>query len=108
MCTDTNIEVIKRIRHDLRRGENGEMNWKFLRDDHVYTLIKQQVNDAGHDFDAQEHEVVNDFGDIRGLIKVLVFQPHHSLDHFLQSMDKAQLTVAADPDRLQRTMALMQ
>ena len=108
MCTDTNIEVIKRIRHDLRRGENGEMNWKFLRDDHVYTLIKQQVNDAGHDFDAQEHEVVNDLGDIRGLIKVLVFQPHHSLDHFLQSMDKAQLTVAADPDRLKRTMSLMQ
>eukprot|EP01043_Picozoa_sp_COSAG02_P008916 COSAG02_NODE_294_length_25426_cov_719.561298_2_plen_6193_part_00 len=105
MCTETNIEVIKRIRHDMRRGEDGETKWKFLHDDQIYTLITQQVNDAGHDFDAQEQEVVNDLGDIRGLLKVLVFQPHHSLDQFLQSMDEVQLTVA---DRLERTMSLMQ
>ena len=108
MCTNTNVDVIKRIRADLRRGgEGGGKKWSFLSDDEIYTRLKHQVNDDG-DHDAQEVDVVNALDEIRGLMKVLVFQPHSSLGGFLQAMEYIQKSVAVDPIRLERTMALMQ
>ena len=44
MCTETNVDVIKRIRADLRRSEGGGKKWSFLSDDESYTRLKNQVN----------------------------------------------------------------